>query len=195
MSVIEDSDERFRTSRLETNYFRPVMGPRARITGSITNLSRSLIHAQADIFNAEDKLAARIYAVQMRGRKTVECQIIGRMNGNQLALKMGRKLRDFDTGIGANAFDFVAIGLAFGGLVEVEQTAVEGGDLDAFVSEIRGPLRDRRKTVEWGFVARKLCQKNCGSFDQSSHGVLPVSIRNVQHQVAVRSLQVHMKIV
>lgn len=68
MTVLEGENERFRTSRLETNFFRPLMKPKARIAARVVNASRSLIHAEADIFNGEDKLSARILAVQMRRR-------------------------------------------------------------------------------------------------------------------------------
>ncbi|MBI1366104.1 MAG: hypothetical protein GC153_09145 [Alphaproteobacteria bacterium] len=66
MSVLADSSERFRTSRLETNFFRPVMKPTARIEARVVNISKSLIHAEADFFNADDKLAVRIAAAQVR---------------------------------------------------------------------------------------------------------------------------------
>jgi acyl-coenzyme A thioesterase PaaI-like protein len=66
MTVLEQDNERFRTSRLETNFFRPLMAPRATINARITNASRTLIHAEADFLNVEGKLAARIYAVQTR---------------------------------------------------------------------------------------------------------------------------------
>lgn len=66
MTVLTDSKERFRTSRLETNYFRPLGMPLATIEGRVTNASKSLIHLEADFLNADGKLAARIYAVQVR---------------------------------------------------------------------------------------------------------------------------------
>ncbi len=66
MTVLTESDERFRTSRLETNFFRPLGMPLAAIEGRVTNASRSLIHVEADILNAQGKLAVRIYAVQVR---------------------------------------------------------------------------------------------------------------------------------
>jgi uncharacterized protein (TIGR00369 family) len=66
MSVLVDERERFRTSRLETNYFRPLTAPRATIDAKVTNASKNLIHIEADIKNAEEKLAARINAVQIR---------------------------------------------------------------------------------------------------------------------------------
>ncbi|MEM9170223.1 MAG: PaaI family thioesterase [Pseudomonadota bacterium] len=65
MTVLPRDVDRFRTSRLETNYFRPVKGERARIDGRVTNLSRTLIHAEADVYCA-DALAVRIFATQVR---------------------------------------------------------------------------------------------------------------------------------
>ena len=66
MTVLMDSKERFRTSRLETNYFRPVTMPLATIHGRVTNASKNLIHVEADFFNEQEKLAVRINAVQVR---------------------------------------------------------------------------------------------------------------------------------
>ena len=66
MTVLTDNKERFVTSRLETNYFRPLMKPSAWIEGRVTNASKTLIHVEADFFNADHKLAVRVNAVQMR---------------------------------------------------------------------------------------------------------------------------------
>jgi acyl-coenzyme A thioesterase PaaI-like protein len=66
MTVLTASTERFRTSRLETNYFRPLMMPLALIEGRVTNASKSLIHVEADFYNDDDKLAVRVNAVQVR---------------------------------------------------------------------------------------------------------------------------------
>lgn len=66
MTVLTESTERFRTTKLETNFFRPMMKPQARVEGRILNASQTLIHAEADFFNAEEKLAVRIHAVQVR---------------------------------------------------------------------------------------------------------------------------------
>lgn len=66
MTVLEADKERFRTSRLETIYFRPLMRPHATIDGRVVNASKTLIHVEADFYNAEEKLAARISAVQVR---------------------------------------------------------------------------------------------------------------------------------
>ncbi len=66
MTVLTDSRERFRTSRLETNFFRPLTAPLAMIEARITNASKNLIHVEADMTNGDDKLAVRINAVQVR---------------------------------------------------------------------------------------------------------------------------------
>lgn len=66
MTVLEEEGDRFRTSRLETNFFRPIMRPRATIEARIVNTSKSLIHVEADFLNAEGKLAARVSALQMK---------------------------------------------------------------------------------------------------------------------------------
>jgi uncharacterized protein (TIGR00369 family) len=66
MTVLDESDDRFRTSRLETHFFRPLMKPTARIEGRVVNASKTLVHVEADFLNAEDKLAARMTAVQAR---------------------------------------------------------------------------------------------------------------------------------
>jgi len=66
MTALEKNEDRFRTSRLETTFFRPIMKPRATIKARIVNASKSLIHVEADFFNDEGKLAARVTAVQMK---------------------------------------------------------------------------------------------------------------------------------
>ena len=66
MTVLEAEDDRFRTSRLETNFFRPLTAPTIRIEGRALNVAKTLIHIEADFRNAEDKLAARVVAVQVR---------------------------------------------------------------------------------------------------------------------------------
>ncbi len=66
MTVLVSDKERFRTSRLETNYFRPLTMPLATIEGRVTNASKTLIHVEADFYNADDKLAVRVNAVEVR---------------------------------------------------------------------------------------------------------------------------------
>ncbi len=66
MTVLTGDKERFRTSRLETNFFRPLTMPLAMIEGRITNAAKTLIHVEADFYNADKKLAVRVNAVQVR---------------------------------------------------------------------------------------------------------------------------------
>ena len=66
MTVLTEEKERFRTSRLETNYFRPIIMPVATIEARVTNASKSLVHVEADFYNKDDKLAVRVNAVQVR---------------------------------------------------------------------------------------------------------------------------------
>jgi uncharacterized protein (TIGR00369 family) len=70
MTVLEANEDRFRTSRLETNFFRPVMKPRATIEARVVNASKTLIHVEAEFLNAEGKLAAKIAAAQVRRRQS-----------------------------------------------------------------------------------------------------------------------------
>ncbi len=66
MTVLEANEERFRTSKLETNFFRPVMRPFVEIDGRVVNASKTLIHVEADFITPEEKIAVRISAVQVR---------------------------------------------------------------------------------------------------------------------------------
>ncbi|MEQ8934383.1 MAG: PaaI family thioesterase [Amphiplicatus sp.] len=66
MTVLDESVDRFRTSKLETNYFRPVTKPSVVIEGRVVNASKTLIHVEADFFTPEKKLAVRIAAAQVR---------------------------------------------------------------------------------------------------------------------------------
>ena len=67
MTVLEDETERFRTSKLETNFFRPITKVPISVEGRVVNASKSLIHVEADFLNPEQKLCVRIAAIQVRG--------------------------------------------------------------------------------------------------------------------------------
>ncbi len=66
MTVLTGDRERFRTSRLETNYFRPLTAPLALIEARVTNASKTLIHVEADFTDRHEKRAVRVNAVQVR---------------------------------------------------------------------------------------------------------------------------------
>jgi len=65
MSALTDEAERFRTSRLSVDMFRPVTRPRVEIEGRALNVSKQLIHIEADYRTPEGKLAARMTALQV----------------------------------------------------------------------------------------------------------------------------------
>lgn len=66
MTVLPNDGDRFRTSRLETAFFRPVKAPSMSVEARVVNVSRRLIHVEADVRNPEGKLAVRIGATQVR---------------------------------------------------------------------------------------------------------------------------------
>lgn len=68
MSTLDDSADRFRTSRLETNFMRPIVKPSVKIAGRAVNVAATLIHVEADFLNLEGRLAARVFATQVRRR-------------------------------------------------------------------------------------------------------------------------------
>ncbi|MEL6366126.1 MAG: PaaI family thioesterase [Pseudomonadota bacterium] len=65
LAALEHSDERFRTTRLETSFWRPVFGTTLKAEGRVVNKSRRLIHVEADFLTQEGKIAARSTAVQI----------------------------------------------------------------------------------------------------------------------------------
>ena len=67
-TVLTEDDEWFRTTRLETNYFRPLTADETEIAVRVTNSAKSLIHVEADILTSDNKLAVRAYIIQQRVR-------------------------------------------------------------------------------------------------------------------------------
>ena len=68
MSALTQDEERFRTSRLETDFFRPLMGEGADVRAIVTNASRRLIHVTGEVFDKEGRLAVQFRALQARTR-------------------------------------------------------------------------------------------------------------------------------
>ena len=68
MTVLSDSRDRFRTSRLETNFFRPMSAAVVTINVRVTNVSARLIHVEADFLDPSEKLLVRIHAMEVRRR-------------------------------------------------------------------------------------------------------------------------------
>ncbi len=103
-------------------------------------------------------------AVELGRRENVEQFVIGRMDRDELALEVRRELADRDAGLGADAGDLVAIILAVGGALEVDQPAVPRRHLDPDIAQVRRPFRHRRQAVERRPVAHELRQKMAGPF-------------------------------
>jgi hypothetical protein len=111
-------------------------------------------------------------AAHLGRRKRVEALVIGRMHGDQLALEMGRQLRQLDAGVLENALDLVAIGVALGSLGEVEQATVPARDLHAPVAVVGGPAGNAGKRIERCCVTGELRQEDRRPLD-GFHACLP----------------------
>ena len=101
------------------------------------------------------------------GDPAVEHLVIGRVHGHQLALHVGGKLGDLEAEVGQDALDLVAVGVALGGQLQVEEAAVPGGNLHAPVAHVRHPAADGGQAVEGRFVPRELGKEN----RRSLHGL------------------------
>src|SRR5579862_8744789 len=124
----------------------------------------------------------RIVADLGRG-KAVETGVVSRMHGNQLPLEMGREFRDFEPVACERALHFVAIGLAFRSLVEIEDAPVPTRNLDALVAEASGPAGNGVERVERRGVAGELGQKNGRSLD-GLHRLSPGRTTQMMHSFA-----------
>ena len=82
------------------------------------------------------------------------------MHRDELALQMGGQLGERDAGLRQRALDLVAIRIAVGGAIEIEQPAVPGRNLHALVAEFGRPAGDRAQTVERRGIAGELRQED-----------------------------------
>jgi hypothetical protein len=98
------------------------------------------------------------------------------MDGDQLALEVGRQFSHLQAALLQYPFDLVAIGLALGGLLQVEQAAVPGRDLQPLEAESRGPVGDGGQAVERRRIAGELRQKDRGPLDRPHRQFLPSSL-------------------
>src|SRR5881398_2538876 len=99
-------------------------------------------------------------------RESVKRGVVGGMDGDQLALQVGRQLRDLETTLGQDAAHLIAVRLAFGRLLEVEQPSVPAGDLHALEAQLGRPSRDGPQAVERRRVAGELRQENGRPLDR-----------------------------
>ena len=94
------------------------------------------------------------------------------MHGNELPLQVRRQLSDLDAVFGKRALNFVAIGLALGGALEIEQPRVPRRNLDTDIAEAGSPLGDIAKRVERRFIAGELSKEDSRALDRF-HSVAP----------------------
>ncbi|GAB4522577.1 MAG: hypothetical protein Tsb0010_06820 [Parvularculaceae bacterium] len=76
MTVCAEEDDRFRTSHLRTDFFKPIVGPTVRLDGRVVNKSRQLIHVEAD-FLINGRCAVRAAATQVRRKAQAQAQEAG----------------------------------------------------------------------------------------------------------------------
>ena len=120
-------------------------------------------------------------APNRRGGEPIHDGVVGRVHGDEVALEVGRQLGDDEAVSGEHPCDLVAVGLARGRLVEIEEPRVPGRDLDALVAERRGPAREARERIERWRVRGELGEKDRRAFDRL-HGMVTLgrSLRGLQ---------------
>jgi len=67
-TVLEEAGERFRTTDLRTQFWRPVFGKTLRAEARVANRSRRLIHVDAEFLTEDGKIAARAQGVNILTR-------------------------------------------------------------------------------------------------------------------------------
>ena len=100
-----------------------------------------------------------------RGER-VEPVVIDRIDRHELALQVGRELGDLDAVLLRDAAQLLAVGLAFGGLLEVDQPASQVGNLHALVAEPGRPAADPVEGVERRRVAGELGEEDRRTLDR-----------------------------
>src|SRR5947208_5489073 len=99
-------------------------------------------------------------AANCLGSESVKSIVVSWMDCDELPLQMRRKLRDLNANLCDDTAHFVAVRLALGGALQVEETAIPSWDLHALVSKLRRPAAYVPQIVEWCTIARKLREKN-----------------------------------
>ena len=95
----------------------------------------------------------------------IEGEVVGRMHRHELALQVGRKLRQLQPGLAQRPVHLVAIGPALCGQRQVEQPLVPARYLHALVAKPGRPARNRRQRVIRRGVAGELRQEDGWPFD------------------------------
>src|SRR5439155_896548 len=93
---------------------------------------------QLDLLDRPGSTRLRLSA-HLRSRESVKRGVVGRMHGDQLALQMRRQLRHLEPALGQHAPHLVAVRLALGCLLEVEEPPVPAWDLHSLETEPGSP--------------------------------------------------------
>ena len=93
------------------------------------------------------------------GSEAVKDRVVGGMTGDELALEMRREFGDGKFVAGGDGEDFVAVGRAFGGTLQIEEPRVPGRNLHGYVAEARSPRADGVEGVEGRRVERTAREK------------------------------------
>src|SRR5690606_4623010 len=95
-------------------------------------------------------------ATQFHRREVNEQAIECRVPPHHLALQMAPQLADFDAGLGAEPLELVAVGLAFGGALQVQALRSERWQLNPAIAERGRPARQVRQVIERRLRPEKL---------------------------------------
>ncbi len=133
-------------------------------------------------------LTRRAVAANRAGCKAVEGFVIGWMHRDELALQMGGQFGERDAGLRQGALDLVAIRIAVGGAIEIEQPPVPGRNLHALVAERGGPTGNRSQAVERRGIAGELRKENPRSTHRLRHANTssPEPVRQLLRPIARR---------
>ena len=145
----------------------PGESARKRHHGLQAEIPRSL-GAEHHLFHRPGLSLLRFAAHRGR-REGVEDFIVGRVNGDELALEMGGKLGDGDAVPVGRPLHFVAVALGLGGLLQVEKPAIPARHLHTLVAERGRPLADRVERIERRRIAGELREINRRSLDVGRH--------------------------
>ena len=119
-------------------------------------------------------LARRRIAAHLGRGEAVEAGVVGRVHGHELALQVGRQLGDLQPVLRQRALHFVAIGLALGGVLQVEQAGRPSSASGCPCSLGRRPSFAIESSVSNGAVSPANCgQENGGPLD-GLHVLSPV---------------------
>jgi hypothetical protein len=110
-------------------------------------------------------LAGGGLAAHRLGREGVDGQVVGRMDGDAVALAVGRELGDLKPVAFEQAPDLVAVVPALGRLREVEDGRIEGRDLHADIAFLGRPGGQRVEPVVGGDGGDELGEEDRRALD------------------------------